>query len=742
MILRERFKCLLKNLKYIKQERGAVFVLTAILLPVLIGCLGIGYDVGNVYMHKARLQNATDAAALAAGEVFKNPPADDPQYTDLLKGKQIQLLNNHQAADRVAGEYIQKNEVNLGNPITIVERSALGYKDPSTQSGNTTTAKTTIFYRVIATEEVPLHFLPVILGMQNSPQKVKATSVARIETTTNTTQTGGGGTPTPVPNPSIFDNLYTYSEYFDAGLSNANNNIKSTFEGNMVFTYGNGSSTQEHFFDMDWTLANSGTSVELHQRSVEHLFDDSHANPQPMKENSSNAHWDKVNDPIIDTFYNTTAYVDAFRKKLNQPHYEFSDPNNITIGADRISNSQCNLRFTNSKKEGTYRKSGDNYYLLDSEGNDATFEENGKTYKILFRKMNDKYVLCGKNDEDADYYLLNNNGKISNARIDVVDHGGWTEEIPKLDEMYLAYWDTYYYSTDRYNGYTPVPVSRFKDGIALPTPVTSGDFSQIGSTENVYTNIYHIDRMLFQNNTVHNLVVNFSDALSGTDSDPVYVIVEENVDGSIQLNGGNNTRPLIFVYLGESNIKLNVTGTAKLTIYAPYGTVGVNPDGDPIHITGTFYGNIISKRIAIHADSSGEWHMQNFLQNDEDVTEATKKMLDAVDAKTVPAEVKQAAKQRYAAALGVNVSDMANDPLFYSKLGFYQKQALYAEWKKLITEEPYSNYKNMLWPWNDHFDLIIGDDGQPTTTVDSKSVIRIINPHLEDNPYFSSDSKI
>ena len=103
--------------------------------------------------------------------------------------------------------------------------------------------------------------------------------------------------------------------------------------------------------------------------------------------------------------------------------------------------------------------------------------------------------------------------------------------------------------------------------------------------------------------------------------------------------------------------------------------------------------------------------------------------------------MKQAVKARYAAALNINVSDMEAEN-FYNKLGYYQKQALYAEWKKLITEEPYSNYKNMLWPWNSHFDLIIGDDGQPTTTVDSKSVIRIINPHLEDNPYFSSDSKI
>ena len=72
MILRERFKSLLKNLKYIKQERGAVFVLTALLLPVLFGFLGLGYDVGNLYVHKARLQNTADAAALAGARGYVN----------------------------------------------------------------------------------------------------------------------------------------------------------------------------------------------------------------------------------------------------------------------------------------------------------------------------------------------------------------------------------------------------------------------------------------------------------------------------------------------------------------------------------------------------------------------------------------------------------------------------------------------------------------------------------------------
>ena len=60
----------IKDLKFLKQERGAILVLTALLLPIIFGCLGIGYDIGNLYMHKARLQNVADAAALAGGRAY------------------------------------------------------------------------------------------------------------------------------------------------------------------------------------------------------------------------------------------------------------------------------------------------------------------------------------------------------------------------------------------------------------------------------------------------------------------------------------------------------------------------------------------------------------------------------------------------------------------------------------------------------------------------------------------------
>lgn len=58
---------MMKNYSYkdILNKRGAVMVLFAILLPVLFGFVGFGFDVGLLYMQKGKLQDIADATALA-----------------------------------------------------------------------------------------------------------------------------------------------------------------------------------------------------------------------------------------------------------------------------------------------------------------------------------------------------------------------------------------------------------------------------------------------------------------------------------------------------------------------------------------------------------------------------------------------------------------------------------------------------------------------------------------------------
>ena len=721
---------IMKPIKYIKQERGALVVLTAVLLPVLFGFMGIAYDVGNLYMHKARLQNVTDAAALAGGEVFKNPPENDPQYTDKLTGQLIVLQHKHEAADGVAGDYIKKNEVNLGNNITILERSALGYKGEPVQSGNVTTGKTYIYYRVIATEEVPVYFLPVIMS-DKTKQKVKATSVALVETTTTITQPSSSGESTPVRNPSIFDNLFTYSEYFDPGLTNAENNIKATFEGNMVFTYGDGSGTQGAYYNLD-AVSDYNQTHDTNSTVADHLFIDSHANPNAIvhsnPNNSSNNLWSSINDPIIDTFYNTTAYVEAFKNKLKGPHRDETNKNPTITGDGKVNNG-CIVDGPDNLK---FWLLGE-YYPLNTNGERLTFTYENKTYYVCYHKLkdSDRYLRVAQNDEDSKLDLIGDNNAFTGFYIGTKEDGETIFNASGVEDV---------------AGYNQLEIKEYAP--------TQFKWKSTNSTE--YSNIFHIGAKFSNSNNTTITIKNLPEG-----DNPLYIIIDSSINGTISVIIKNNNssvadfkkvRPVILVYFGTSNIKLEAgegsNDVTNLSVYAPYGTVGVSQneaDQDTqIHLHGSLYGNIVAKRIAIDTSgNTGAWHQKNFLQNDEDIVAATKDMLNEVNAKTVPETIKAEVKQKYAEALadsGVTVN--MEDPYFYSKLNYEDKITLYRTWENLCNQDQYAEYKNMLWPWNDHFDLIIPEQEDITPTVDSNSVIRIINPKIEDNPYFSNDSKI
>ena len=120
----------IKNIKWLKKERGSIFVLTAMLLPIMLGCLGIAYDVGNIYIHKARLQNVTDAAALAGGRAYLQSQTDtydsytsgnaaDEEYVPGRRKRDSKDYDGskHPAADKAADDYIDNNIKNLGNTV-------------------------------------------------------------------------------------------------------------------------------------------------------------------------------------------------------------------------------------------------------------------------------------------------------------------------------------------------------------------------------------------------------------------------------------------------------------------------------------------------------------------------------------------------------------------------------------------------------------------------------------------------
>ena len=150
-----------------RAQKGQIIVFTAVLLPLLIAATGFTVDFGNMYMHKSRLQNAADAAAIAGGHSFV-------QNND--------TLSNHPHADEAAEKSIALNHPQIAD----VKRD---YRARNTEQNIT-------IYRVHLTEAVPVYFLS-FFGVGDSTN-VTAESFAQIA------YTGGssGG--------SLFDNLFSY----------------------------------------------------------------------------------------------------------------------------------------------------------------------------------------------------------------------------------------------------------------------------------------------------------------------------------------------------------------------------------------------------------------------------------------------------------------------------------------------------------------------------------------------------
>src|ERR1035437_10884471 len=48
------------------EQRGTIAVIMAFLLPIMVGGLGLGFEVSNWYLQTRSMQNAADAAAIAA----------------------------------------------------------------------------------------------------------------------------------------------------------------------------------------------------------------------------------------------------------------------------------------------------------------------------------------------------------------------------------------------------------------------------------------------------------------------------------------------------------------------------------------------------------------------------------------------------------------------------------------------------------------------------------------------------
>ncbi len=161
----------LKSLQKLRNQHGAVFALTALLLPVLFGFMGLGYDVGNLYLHKARLQDTADAASLAGARGYVNElkKGSSTGVISLPTGSNDTLTkrNNAIAALKTnADNYIANNnpvfQDKLQNDNRTEKFYSIGKELTSSDKKNSTE-----YFRVVLSEPVQLYFLPVI-GIKSS----------------------------------------------------------------------------------------------------------------------------------------------------------------------------------------------------------------------------------------------------------------------------------------------------------------------------------------------------------------------------------------------------------------------------------------------------------------------------------------------------------------------------------------------------------------------------------------------
>ena len=55
-----------------EKERGAILIMTAIFSVVLIGIAALALDAGRLFVQHSEMQNAADAAALAAAAISES----------------------------------------------------------------------------------------------------------------------------------------------------------------------------------------------------------------------------------------------------------------------------------------------------------------------------------------------------------------------------------------------------------------------------------------------------------------------------------------------------------------------------------------------------------------------------------------------------------------------------------------------------------------------------------------------
>ena len=157
-----------------KRQKGAVTVMAAVLLPVILAFTGIAVDIGRLYVEKAKLQNLADAAATSALVEMKKTKKYKEGSGTLTTTIPIGAISDNSetvaeirdVVDAAAYDYLEKN-AHLGTfegskSKVETEFYTLKNSDPAIDTVDYKYYDYRYYYEVILSKRFPVYFARII----------------------------------------------------------------------------------------------------------------------------------------------------------------------------------------------------------------------------------------------------------------------------------------------------------------------------------------------------------------------------------------------------------------------------------------------------------------------------------------------------------------------------------------------------------------------------------------------------
>lgn len=667
----------------------------------------------------------------------------------------------HSYADIAADAYIIKNIKNLHNSVKADKHSHLVLSN-----GSQTNPKS--FFRVGLTEVVPLYFMPILLKNQWS-QTINVEAIASL------TKEEGEPPVVPTTTNTIFDNLYTFSNYLNVmqgTMTNPDSNSLNTRPNN-------GGSTINMTFDgqMVYTGNNASGFYKL-QDSVQHLYT-SEGKEKQISQNLSVAEMgtNYTNDPRKTASpIDLNDYQDILNSKLAIPHIELNmsnndDKNKFTV--DNINDLNSSLYIQQQKD-----KDGNGMYSL-------TYGGQTLTYAVEVVNWQNQYYYYDENNQKV-IFIKNNFGsyvpayKGSGNFND--DKGQWYEGNYVLDEngnkiYYQIQNDDVYFANANKK-----QIAKFNRNS------TNCYYTNPGSSKTVKINYIAIDQNLLgkdsdkliskiNTNVIRltgtsnkSLDINKEVTGGGNLNEPLYIINDTNQEMQINVYA-DNKRPIVIIQNGTTNVRLYVYNGATFegVIYAPNVPGGSNggEDGVMVKLFGSsgYKGNIVAKNIGVSNSGSGSFIQVNYLKNDTELYDAIVNFakehghtfgdptITPPDNSKPPSNTYNNDWKNWYNKVGQSAATS-----WFNSLSQSEKIAFWRSWDLAERPSLWRILSVTKWYWDIGFgtywwdkwifkdwkpsddDIQDAEDDKPVTPSVSETKLRLINPRLEENPFHNTAS--